>query len=102
MKSHKLQITSIASYPARQDSHYPNGYDLRLDISCANQRECLLLKEFLTGADKIWVTDEEPVGSEEYWKKLVENSKKTYEKMGIIGYDSPKLIDAIRNKKNNE
>lgn len=60
MKSQKLQITSVSTYPARDDSHYKNGYDLRLDISCANQRECLLLKEFLTGADKVWVVNEEP------------------------------------------
>lgn len=60
MKSQKLQITNVATYPARDDSHYKGGYDLRLDISCKNQKESLLLKEFLTNSDKVWVVNEGP------------------------------------------
>lgn len=59
MKSQKLQITSVSTYPARDDSHYKGGYDLRLDMSFPNQRDCLIMAEFLR-SDKVWVTDKEP------------------------------------------
>lgn len=59
MKSQKLQITSVSTYPARDDSHYKGGYDLRLDISCVSQKDALLLAEFLR-SDKVWVVNEEP------------------------------------------